>query len=92
MDGVERDSISGKLHNRGANANALSGAATGAARGAEAAAVSLRSCEAKLIASIREDWALQFGSREVRLIIEYQDGLPVLIRVTDNKVKEEKLR
>ncbi len=92
MDGVERDSISGKLHNRRANANASSGAPAGAAGGAEAAAVPLRSCEAKLIASIREDWALKFGSREVRLIIEYQDGLPVLIRITDNKVKEEKLR
>ncbi|MBI3974953.1 MAG: hypothetical protein HY334_01015 [Armatimonadetes bacterium] len=51
----------------------------------------LRSCEARLIASIRNDWAVQFGSREVRLIIEYQDGVPVLIRVVESSVKEEKL-
>ena len=52
----------------------------------------LRSCEAKLITYIRKDWALAFGSREVQLVIEYQEGVPVLIRVTDNKVTEEKLK
>ncbi len=52
----------------------------------------LRSCEVTLIARIRNDWAVQFGSRDVRLIIEYQDGVPVLIRVTANTVKEEKLK
>lgn len=36
--------------------------------------VDLRSCEAKLICCIRNDWALEFGSREVRLVIEYQEG------------------
>jgi len=52
----------------------------------------LRSCEAKLLGAIRGPWALAFGTREVRLLIEYQDGVPVLIRVTGNQVKEEKLR
>jgi hypothetical protein len=52
----------------------------------------LRSCEAKLLARIHNDWALDFGTREIRLLIEYQDGVPVLIRVTDNTVREEKLR
>ncbi|MBI3974951.1 MAG: hypothetical protein HY334_01005 [Armatimonadetes bacterium] len=52
----------------------------------------LRSSELRLIARIRNDWAVQFGSREVRLIIEYQDGVPVLIRVIENAVKEEKLK
>ena len=52
----------------------------------------LRSCEAKLITYIRKDWALAFGTREVQLVIEYQEGEPVLIRVTDNKVTEEKLK
>jgi len=52
----------------------------------------LRSCEAKLLGLIRDRWALDFGSREVRLLIEYQDGVPVLIRVTGNSVKEEKLK
>ena len=52
----------------------------------------LRSCEAKLLARIHNEWALDFGTREVRLLIEYQDGVPVLIRVTDNTVREEKLR
>jgi hypothetical protein len=52
----------------------------------------LRSCEAKLIDYIRNHWALEFGSREVRLIIEYQNGVPVLVRVTENTVREEKLR
>lgn len=53
---------------------------------------SLRSCEAKLVSFIRNHWALDFGTREVRLVIEYQDRLPVLIRVTGNVVKEEKLK
>ncbi|HEU4679278.1 MAG TPA: hypothetical protein VFS35_07140 [Terrimicrobiaceae bacterium] len=52
----------------------------------------MRSCEAKLLACIRNDWALDFGTREVRLVIEYQDHTPVLIRVTMKTVKEEKLR
>ncbi|MDQ7857912.1 MAG: hypothetical protein QN174_02455 [Armatimonadota bacterium] len=52
----------------------------------------LRPCEAKLVACIRNHWALDFGTREVRLVIEYQDGVPVLIRVTGNIVREEKLR
>lgn len=52
----------------------------------------LKSCEAKLITYIRKDWALAFGTREVQLVIEYQEGEPVLIRVTDNKVTEEKLK
>lgn len=52
----------------------------------------LRSCEAKLIGLIRNHWALDFGTREVRLVIEYQDNVPVLIRVTENIVKEEKLK
>ena len=52
----------------------------------------LRSCEAKLVSFIRDHWALDFGTREVRLVIEYQDRLPVLIRVTGNVVKEEKLK
>jgi hypothetical protein len=52
----------------------------------------LRSCEAKLIGLIRNHWALDFGTREVRLVIEYQDNVPVLIRVTENVVKEEKLK
>jgi len=52
----------------------------------------LRSCEAKLIGLIRDPWALDFGTREVRLVIEYQDGVPVLIRITENVVKEEKLK
>ncbi|MDR7555329.1 MAG: hypothetical protein QN157_06940 [Armatimonadota bacterium] len=52
----------------------------------------LRSCEAKLLSYIRNHWALEFGTREVRLVIEYQNGVPVLIRVTGNIVKEEKLR
>jgi hypothetical protein len=52
----------------------------------------LRSCEAKLLMCIRNHWALDFGTREVRLLIEYQDGVPVLIRVTDNAVREEKLK
>ena len=52
----------------------------------------LRPCEARLIARIRGDWAVGFGSREVRLTIEYQDGVPVLIRVTGNRLQEEKLR
>lgn len=52
----------------------------------------LRSCEAKLLACIRNDWALDYGTREVRLVIEYQDHTPVLIRVTMNTVKEEKFR
>lgn len=56
------------------------------------ASPALRSCEAKLLACIRNDWALDFGTREVRLVIEYQDHTPVLIRVTMNTVKEEKLR
>lgn len=60
--------------------------------GAEPSVSALKSCESKLIASIRGDWALEFGSREVRLVIEYQDGVPVLIRVTGNAVKEEKLK
>ncbi|MGH2395633.1 MAG: hypothetical protein ACRDFW_01315 [bacterium] len=52
----------------------------------------LRSCEAKLLACIRNDWAVDYGTREVRLVIEYQDRTPVLIRVTMNTVKEEKFR
>lgn len=52
----------------------------------------LRSCEARLIACIRNDWALAFGSRKVRLVIEYQEGVPVLIRVTENAITEEKLK
>lgn len=52
----------------------------------------LRPCEAKLLAYIRNHWALEFGTREVRLVIEYQNGVPVLIRVTGNIVREEKLR
>lgn len=52
----------------------------------------LRSCEAKLLRLIRTQWALDFGARELCLIIEYQDRVPVLIRVTENVVKEEKLR
>lgn len=52
----------------------------------------LKSCEARLLACIRGDWAVEYGTREVRLLIEYQDGTPVLIRVTANAVKEEKLR
>jgi hypothetical protein len=52
----------------------------------------LRSCEAKLLAHIRTDWAVDYGTREVKLLIEYQDGAPVLIRVTKSTVKEEKLR
>lgn len=52
----------------------------------------LRACEAKLIGNIRGPWAIDHGSRAVRLIIEYQDRVPVLIRVTKNVVKEEKLR
>ncbi|HET7852954.1 MAG TPA: hypothetical protein VFM04_00645 [Candidatus Methylomirabilis sp.] len=52
----------------------------------------LRSCEAKLLACIRDEWAVEYGSREVRLVIEYQDRTPVLIRVTMNTVTEEKLR
>ncbi len=56
------------------------------------AAPLLRSCEVELIGRIRGDWVVAFGSREVRLIIEYQDGVPVLIRVMENTVKEEKLK
>jgi hypothetical protein len=41
----------------------------------------LRSCERKLVNRIRGDWAIPFGTREVRLQIEYQDGVPVLVRV-----------
>ncbi len=52
----------------------------------------LRSCEAKLLDRIRNDWAVDYGAREVRLVIEYQDHTPVLIRVTMNTVKEEKFR
>jgi hypothetical protein len=52
----------------------------------------LRPCEAKLLTCIRNHWALDYGTREVRLVIEYQDGVPVLIRVTGNIVREEKLR
>jgi hypothetical protein len=52
----------------------------------------LRSCEAKLLSYIRNHWALEFGTREVRLVIEYQNSVPVLIRVTGNVVREEKLR
>ncbi len=52
----------------------------------------LRSCEAKLLACIRNDWAVDYGTREVRLIIEYQSRTPVLIRVIKNTVTEEKLR
>ncbi len=52
----------------------------------------LRSCEAKLLSYIRNHWAVEFGTREVRLVIEYQNGVPVLIRVTANRVTEEKLR
>ena len=55
-------------------------------------AAGFRSCEAKLMARIHNEWALDFGTREIRLLIEYQDGVPVLIRVTDNTVREEKLR
>lgn len=55
-------------------------------------AVGLKSCEAKLVSLIRNHWALDFGTREVRLTIEYQDKVPVLIRVTENVVREEKLR
>lgn len=56
------------------------------------AVAGVRSCEAKLMARIHNEWALDFGTREIRLLIEYQDGVPVLIRVTDNTVREEKLR
>ncbi len=52
----------------------------------------LKPFEVRLIANIREDWALEFGSREVRLVIEYQNGVPVLIRATGERVKEEKLK
>ena len=52
----------------------------------------LRSCEAKLLALMHHHWALEFGSREVRLVIEYQDKVPVLIRILENVVKEEKLK
>jgi hypothetical protein len=52
----------------------------------------LKSCEAKLLALINNHWALEFGTREVRLVIEYQDKVPVLIRVTQNVVREEKLK
>lgn len=52
----------------------------------------LRSFEAKLIDLIRNGWALEFGTREVRLVIEYQDKVPVLIRICENVVKEEKLK
>jgi hypothetical protein len=52
----------------------------------------VRSCEAKLLGLIRNRWALEFGTREVRLVIEYQDKVPVLIRITGNVVKEEKLK
>jgi hypothetical protein len=56
------------------------------------AGAGLRPCEAKLLTRIHNEWALDFGTREIRLLIEYQDGVPVLIRVTDNTVREEKLR
>lgn len=52
----------------------------------------LRSCEAKLLSYIRNHWAVEFGTREVHLVIEYQDRVPVLIRVTANRVSEEKLK
>lgn len=52
----------------------------------------VRPCEAKLIDLIGNHWALEFGTREVRLVIEYQDKVPVLIRVTENVIKEEKLK
>ncbi len=52
----------------------------------------LTPCEAKLIARIRNDWAVDYGAREIQLVIEYQDRTPVLIRITMNTVKEEKLR
>lgn len=64
----------------------------GSLDGLERGDATLRSCEAKLVSFIRKHWALDFGSREVRLVIEYQDHLPVLIRVTENVVKEEKLK
>jgi hypothetical protein len=52
----------------------------------------LRSCESKLLALIRNRWALEFGTRQVRLVIEYQDRVPVLIRVTESSITEEKLK
>ena len=60
--------------------------------GPNPAAAGLRPCEAKLMARIHNEWALDFGTREIRLLIEYQDGVPVLIRVTANVVREEKLK
>lgn len=64
----------------------------GAVPAASYTASGLKSCEAKLVSLIRNHWALDFGTREVRLTIEYQDKVPVLIRVTQNVVREEKLR
>ena len=52
----------------------------------------LRSCESKLLALIRTRWALEYGTRRVGLIIEYQDRVPVLIRIVENSVAEEKLK
>jgi hypothetical protein len=52
----------------------------------------LRSCESKLLALIRNRWALEFGTRRVGLIIEYQDRIPVLIRIVENSITEEKLK
>jgi hypothetical protein len=50
----------------------------------------LRSCEAKLIEAIRNDWALDCGSREVVLVIEYEDGVPVTIRAAENTPLQER--
>ncbi len=52
----------------------------------------LRSCEQKLIERIRA-WALPYGSREVTIRIEYQDHVPVMIRVLEQlSMQEERLR
>lgn len=45
-----------------------------------------------VILKILDEWPVAFGVRNVRLNIEYQDRRPVLVRVLENQVIEDKIR
>ena len=54
--------------------------------------LSLRSCEKKLIERLRQK-AVPYGTLEVAVQVEYQDGVPVMVRLKEQvAIQEEKLR
>lgn len=45
-----------------------------------------------IILRMLDEWPLAFGVRDLHLHIEYQDHRPVLVKILDNRVIEEKIR